>query len=361
MFLDPGVSGGTETYVRALVPALSEVRPDLELTVLTTGRGARALQADGLGAAARIVALGAEEGQRLRRLRAEQLGVPRACVRRGIDVVHSLGNTGPLRSPVAHVLTVLDVHFFTTSALPPVSAFAFRQLTSRAARTADGLIAISQAARREVSAVLGIAEERFTVTPLGPGRAPAADPPPVDVVRSRHGLDGAVVVLCVAAKRPHKNQELLLRALAHLPPEAVVVLAGHAEGYDLRLRELAAELGGAGRVRFLDCVDDAQLEGLWSVADCAAFPTRSEGFGLPVLEAMRRGIPVACSDLEVLREVGGDVPAYFDPDDAAGAAAAIRRALGDDRAPERGRARAARFTWEHTARLTADAYERALR
>src|SRR5829696_7212781 len=88
MFLDPGVSGGTETYLRGLVPAIAEVRPELDLTVLTTGRGAR------------VVALGSEEGQRLRRLRAEQLGVPRACVRRGIDVVHSLGNTGPLRSPV---------------------------------------------------------------------------------------------------------------------------------------------------------------------------------------------------------------------------------------------------------------------
>jgi glycosyltransferase involved in cell wall biosynthesis len=258
------------------------------------------------------------------------------------------------------VLTVLDVHFFTVSALPPVSAFAFRQLTSRAARAADGLIAISEAARREVSAVLEIPEERFTVTPLGPGRAPAVDPLSPDAARARHGLDGRVIVLCVAAKRPHKNQQLLLRALAHLPREAIVVLAGHPEGYDRRLRELAAELGVSGRVRFLDRVDDAELEGLWAVADCAAFPTRSEGFGLPVLEAMRRGIPVACSDLPVLHEVGGDVPAYFDPDDAVGAAAAIERAMADTGAVARGRERAAGFTWAETARRTLEAYERAL-
>ena len=229
-----------------------------------------------------------------------------------------------------------------------------------AARAADGLIAISEAARREVSEVLQIAPERFTVTPLGPGREPSANPLPAGVVRARHGLDGATVVLNVAAKRPHKNQELLLRALPALPPEAVVVLAGHPEGYDRRLRTLAGELGMTERVRFLDQVDDAELEGLWAVAGCAAFPTRSEGFGLPVLEAMRRGVPVACSDLAVLHEVGGDVPAYFGPDDPAGAAAAIGCALADERAPDAGRARAARFTWAQTARLTAQAYERAL-
>jgi glycosyltransferase involved in cell wall biosynthesis len=114
-------------------------------------------------------------------------------------------------------------------------------------------------------------------------------------------------------------------------------------------------------VRFLEHVDDAELEGLWAVADCAAFPTRAEGFGLPVVEAMRHGVPVACSDLPVLREVGGDVPAYFDPDDAAGAAAAIVRAMADPGAVARGREHAAGFTWGETARRTLDAYERALR
>ena len=82
-----------------------------------------------------------------------------------------------------------------------------------------------------------------------------------------------------------------------------------------------------------------------AVAACAAFPTRGEGFGLPVVEAMRRGVPVACSDLPVLREVGEDVPHYFDPDDPAAAAAAIRAAMEDGGAGRRGRERAAAFSW----------------
>jgi glycosyltransferase involved in cell wall biosynthesis len=167
-------------------------------------------------------------------------------------------------------------------------------------------------------------------------------------------------VLCVAAKRPHKNQELLLRALVSLPDDVVLVLAGHEEAYAARLRELADELGVQGRVRFLGHVPDQELDGLWTLAACAAFPTRAEGFGLPVLEALRRGVPVACSDIPVLREVGGDLPVYFDPDDAVGAAAAVEQALGRADVATDGPRQAAAFTWQATAGRTLDAYERAL-
>jgi glycosyltransferase involved in cell wall biosynthesis len=360
LFFDPGVSGGTETYLRGLVPALASERPGLEITVLTTGRGARALNAAGWSSIARVVALRSEEGQRLRRLRGEQVTIPVLCRRRGVDVLHSLGNTGPIVCPVAHVLTLLDVHFFTTDALPRASSFALRRLTTGAARGADGLIAISSAARDEICAVMGLDAGAFTVTALGPGREHDAPPVPEAELRARHGLAGRRVVLCVAAKRPHKNQELLVRALALLPGDVVVVLAGHPEGYDGRLRALAAERGVARRVRFLDHVGDGELEGLWALAACGAFPTRAEGFGLPILEALRRGVPVACSDLPVLREVGGDVPVYFHPDDVAGAAAAIERAMADGDAARRGPERAAGFSWRATAARTLEAYERAL-
>jgi len=105
---------------------------------------------------------------------------------------------------------------------------------------------------------------------------------------------------------------------------------------------------------------DADLEALWALADAAAFPTRAEGFGLPVLEAMARGVPVACSDIAVLREVGGDVPVYFDPADPSAAAAAIRAVLEDGERGRLGVERAAGFSWADAARGTMEAYERAL-
>jgi glycosyltransferase involved in cell wall biosynthesis len=185
-------------------------------------------------------------------------------------------------------------------------------------------------------------------------------PTPGERVRARYDLAGAKVVLCVAAKRPHKNQELLVRAAPLLDADTVIVLAGHAEPYELALRALADELDVARRIRFLDYVSDPDLEGMWSIAECAAFPTLSEGFGIPVIEALAHGVPVAASAIPVLREIGADLPHYFDPHDPLGAAQAIRAACADERARAQGPVHAARFTWAGSAQGTYETYERVL-
>jgi len=117
-------------------------------------------------------------------------------------------------------------------------------------------------------------------------------------------------------------------------------------------------------VRGLGSVAPAELDGLYALAGCVAMPTRYEGFGLPVLEAMVRGAPVACSDLPVLREVAGTAALYFDPAAPAEIAAAIGRLLGDGalaaRLRELGRARAAAFSWAAAAQATLESYRRAL-
>ena len=170
----------------------------------------------------------------------------------------------------------------------------------------------------------------------------------------------ARVVLCVGAIRPHKNQAVLVRALPRLPEDVVVVLAGHPEPYVAELEALASELGVTERLRIAGYVDDADMEALWRLAGCAAFPTLGEGFGLPVVEALDRGVPVACSDLAVLREVGGDHPHYFPPGDVAGAARAVTAALNGPRDDPAAKAWSARFSWEAAAHGTFEAYERAL-
>jgi alpha-1,3-rhamnosyl/mannosyltransferase len=110
-------------------------------------------------------------------------------------------------------------------------------------------------------------------------------------------------------------------------------------------------------------VDPGELEGLYAAAECFVFPSLFEGFGLPVLEAMARGLPVACSGNGALGEVAGDAALHFDPHSEASIAAAVQRLLTDPVEAERlrtaGRARVARFTWTATAAGTLSTYERA--
>ena len=136
------------------------------------------------------------------------------------------------------------------------------------------------------------------------------------------------------------------------------MFAGH--GTDTgALGARAAERGV--EVRLLGGVDPERLESLYAAASVVATPTRFEGFGLPVLEAMARGVPVACSELPVLREVAGDAAVYFDASDPRSVADAIRTALIEgDRLRAAGLARAAEFSWAAAARATAEVYERAL-
>jgi glycosyltransferase involved in cell wall biosynthesis len=358
LFLDPGCSGGPETYLRELVGALVEEAPATRFVLVTTRRGAAALAQDGWGERAELVALPADDGQRVRRQLAEQLLLPRLARGRHFDVLHSLASVAPIVAGVPSAITLHDVTFFKQRTFGALTTLGMRASGAQAARRADALLTGSVAARDEICEVLGIARERFAVVPHGGGRPPAVAPAEPDLVRARMGLDGERLVVCVAAKRPHKNQELLVRAAPLLGERTDVVLAGHPEAYDAELRRIARELG-AERVRFVDYVSDAELEALWLLADCAVFPTLAEGFGLPVVEAMARGVPVACSDIAVLREVGADVPCYFDPREPAALAAAVETAVREAavRVPA-GRDRAARYSWPEAARATIAVYQR---
>jgi glycosyltransferase involved in cell wall biosynthesis len=358
LFLDPGGSGGPETYLRGLVPAVRDARPETRITVATTRSGAAALREGGWQEWADIRALPCEEGQRGRRQLSEQVLLPALAPRIRADLIHSLASVAPIRTPgTRHVITLHDVTFFRMQTFNPVTTFGMRQVVARAARHADALIAVTAAARDEIVGELGLDPARFSVVHHGATAQRRPSAAPASAVRARYGLGDRRIVLCVASKRPHKNQELLVRAAGLLGSETVVVLAGHPEPYDVQLRALAAREGVTDRVVFADYVPGEELEALWDMAACAAFPTRAEGFGMPVLEALARGVPVAASDLPVLREVGGPAPVFFDPESPRDAARAIEEAIrrGADGGPEW----AARFTWQAAAEGTWLAYDRA--
>ncbi|MEH3053299.1 MAG: glycosyltransferase family 1 protein [Patulibacter minatonensis] len=360
-FLDPGVSGGPESYIRGLIPALAEVRPTARLTVLTSRRGAAGLRDDGWTDFATIVALPCDEGERLHRLYAETAGISRWVRRHRPTLVHSLASTGPVRPLAApHVITLHDLTFLRVPTFGRLTTLAMSQLALRSAAHSTRVITATAASRAEIEELGGVAAERVDVVPHGRRPIEPARDEIVAELRRRLDLADRRVVVNVAAKRPHKNQALLVRSLPLLPDDVVVVLAGHEEPYADELRALAGDLGVAGRLRMPDYLTDEELEALWALADAAAFPTRGEGFGLPVIEAFDRGLPVACSDIPVLLEVSGGLAHPFGVDDAPAAAKAIDAALTDASDPARRRAHAARFTWPHAAQLTWASYDRAL-
>lgn len=360
-FLDPGVSGGPESYMRGLIEGLARARPDAQLSVLTSRRGAEGLRASGWQSFATLVALPTDEGQRGRRLAAELVGVPLWVARNRPTVVHSLASIGPVRPMAApHVLTLHDLTFLRIDTFGKATTVAMSRIALGAARHAARIITATRASLDEIVTLGGVDRSRVDVVPHGRRSVLEPSDDAIAAMRETFSLGGKRVVVNVAAKRPHKNQELLIRALPHLPADVVLVLAGHEEPYADQLRALAPELGVADRVHLPHYLGDEELEALWRVADAAAFPTRGEGFGLPVIEALDRGLPVACSDIPVLTEVSGGLAHPFPVDDPEAAAAAVTAALADDPDDPARHAYASQFTWDRAAELTWDSYDRAI-
>jgi glycosyltransferase involved in cell wall biosynthesis len=168
----------------------------------------------------------------------------------------------------------------------------------------------------------------------------------------------------VAQKHPYKNLHRLVRALPALDDDVVLVLPGFSTAHEQELRTLAHELGVAERVRLPAWLSDGSLAGLYALSSAFVLPSLVEGFGLPVLEAMLRDVPVACSRSSSLPEVAGDAALLFDPERQEEVTAAIRRLLEDRvlaaRLVERGRERAASFTWERTGAASLAGYRRAI-
>jgi glycosyltransferase involved in cell wall biosynthesis len=233
-------------------------------------------------------------------------------------------------------------------------------------RRSDRVIAISQSTRADLIELLGVASERIDVVPNGVASVGCEPALPEAEVRQRFDLGDRQVLLNLSAKRPHKNLTALIDALALIPPERrpLLVVPGYGTWHERELGERAQHAGVSDDIRFLGWISGSELEGLWALAQALVFPSLYEGFGLPVLEAMARGVPVACSNSSSLPEVAGDAALLFDPLDERAIAAAIERLLADRsfaaQLAERGRVRAARFTWERTARLTLESYARAL-
>jgi glycosyltransferase involved in cell wall biosynthesis len=359
--------GGIETYVRELVPALLEARPDLRFVVFAAGSGHELLAAEPWADAVELVDH-TFATRRYARALSEVALVGRLATERRLDVLHSVALLGPLWTEARSVVTVADVTWLREpTSVEPITRLVWRALVPPGVRRAARVITLSEASRREIVEDLPVDWDRVDVIPPGPGTSGDGVHTSEPELRKELGLGEGLIVLAVSALSAHKNVDTLTEALpavveAH--PDAILVVPGNRTAYGERLRALADRLAVGGSLVLPGWVSQAQLEGLYDAAACFAFPSTREGFGLPVLEAMRRGVPVACSNASAIPEVAGDAAIYFDPRRPSEIALAVNSVLADRTLAQRlsteGRRRAAMFSWQRAAAETIASYERAL-
>ncbi len=367
VFLVPGETGGMEVVARELIPALLAAAPQLRFTAFVNREAAAAggPWRDLLPA----VTVPVNARSRVQWVLGEQTLLPLLAARARVDLVHSLASTAPLWGRGARVTTVHDLIYARfPDAHSGMRDRGMRVLVPAAVRRSARVIADSLSTRADLIELLGTPAAKIDVAPLGLGAVRREVALSEQDTRARLGLGTRPVVLSLSAKRPHKNLLALICALGLIAPERrpVLVLPGYSTWHEAELRARADELGLADDVRFHDWLSSPELEGLWALARAFVFPSLYEGFGLPVLEAMARGVPVACSNTSSLPEVAGDAALMFDPHDQRAIAAAIETLLSQDdaaraRTRARGTARAQQFTWELTARATLASYAHALR
>jgi glycosyltransferase involved in cell wall biosynthesis len=318
---------GDETYVENLLRELPAAAPDLRLAAVTRKPE---LVPDGvepveLPARSQEWRMAVSLSRLLGRLR-PALG----------HFQHSL----PLRCPCRAVVTVHDLSFERDRAvMGVVDRLVFKTVVPRSARRASAVIAVSERTRADLVELYGVPRERIIVTPHG-----------VDPIFRPDGSAGGGYLLFVGAVQERKNPLAALRAADEtgLP----LVVAGPPKD-----AALAAELAGRG-ASVRGWVEKAELAELYRGAAALVLPTRYEGFGLPVLEAMASGTPVVATPDPALQEVAGNAAVYAEPDELAGA---VRRALARrGELAAAGLERALRFSWRETARRTAEVYRRAL-
>jgi glycosyltransferase involved in cell wall biosynthesis len=357
-----GGAGGAGRYAQELMPAILEVEPETQLVAYTTTRVQGELLREPWATRVDWVRFDFVPGS-LRSLATQLFRLPVEA--RRFDVMHSPANVGlPATFRAANVVTLLDLIWLhpETSPLPPAARARTRLLATRCARAADRVLTISEASKADLVATLRLDPQRIDVAPLAV-RPEGAAATPEEELRARFALGDGPLVLCVAQKQPHKNLASLIRALPEID-DATLVLAGAGSPHEQELRRLGFDLGVSGRVRMLDWVADEDLEGLYRAARLFVLPSLIEGFGLPVIEAMRAGTPVACSNRSATLEVAGDAALLFDPLDQAEITAAVRRLLSDEDLRRdlirRGLDRSRSYTWENTASLTLASYRRAI-
>lgn len=360
----PADRGALGRYVDGLIGALSSAGADLAVAC----QRADSQRYERLAPGARVVAGPAALGHRPARLAWEQSGLPVVAQQVGADVIHMPFYSMPLRPGRPTVVTVHDVTYFTEPSLhPPASGMLFKAAIRTAARRATRLLVPSSATRDELVRELGVDASRIDVAHHGVDVRMFRRPSPAEVaaVSERLGLHGKPYIAFLGSLEPRKNVAALIEGWASAVADAddppALVLAGGG-GWSEEVDAAVASVPPHLRLCRPGYLPFSELPGFLGGALVAAFPSRGEGFGLAVLEAMACGAAVLTTNRTSLPEVGGDAVEYTEPD-AASIGAALRELLAEpsrrDALGIAGHARAQQFTWAASAAAHMDSYKRA--
>jgi glycosyltransferase involved in cell wall biosynthesis len=364
LWLVPGTVGGSETAVVSLLREIGDHQPDdvaLSLYVLDAFADVYPDLADRFPT--RTVPLTG----RLKPLRvaAENTWLASQAHRDGLDLVHHMNAVLPAVRRTPGIVTVHDLQPFDMPAnFHPVKRVYVHRTVPRSVRKSRLVLTPSEFVRGAVVDRFGVAPERVRATRWGV-EAPSTQVA-VGQVQARYGLPRRWFVY-PAVTWPHKNHELLIRAFATVAAQehdVVLVLTGGEAQSEDQVRAQIAGTGLRGRIRRTGLIPRNDMLAIVRGAVALTFPSRYEGFGLPVLEAMSLGTPVLAADAAALPEVVGDGGRLIDPGDADAWGEAMLQLLHDGDERERlvatGHRRAAAFSWATTARDTLAAYRDAV-
>jgi glycosyltransferase involved in cell wall biosynthesis len=341
---------GAGNYILNLVQALARMDRSNEYVVF--GKAAHEAELSLEGPNFRFV--GRDFAGRGVRLAWEQFGLPRQVRSHRLDVLHSPHYTMPLRHQARSVVTFCDMTFLLHPDLhQAVKRVFFPAMMRLSARRADRLIAISESTRDDLVRLWGVECSRIATIPLAAdAKYRPSSPEAIAETCRRHGLNPGDYVLYVGMLEPRKNVNRLVEAFGKaakdLPGVDLVIVGRRGWMYDEIFAQVEA-LSLQQRVRFTGYVASEDLPALYGGARLFAYPSKYEGFGLPVLEAMSCGTPVVTTNVSSMPEVAGDAAVLVEPDDVIGLAAALVRVAGDhalrDDLDCRGLARANAFSW----------------
>jgi glycosyltransferase involved in cell wall biosynthesis len=360
LWLVPGAVGGSETAIVALLRELGRQQPaDLDVSLYALD----AFAAEYPDLAQRFPTRAIPLTGRLKPLRvvAENTWLAAQARQDGLDLVHHLNAVLPMVRRTPGIVTVHDLQPFDMAAnFHPAKRVYLHRSVPRSVRGARLVLAPSEFVRQGVIDRFGVAPQRVRAIRWG------VEPPSTQIsvaqAQARYGLPRRWFVF-PAVTWPHKNHEMLVRAFATVAAkehDVMLVLTGGEGQAEETLGDEITRLGLRGRVRRTGRIPRADLLAIVRGATALTFPSRYEGFGLPVLEAMSLGTPVLAADAASLPEVVGDAGRLIDAGDVDAWGQAMLELLGDGDERERlvaaGRERVGQFSWSATARATVAAY-----